>query len=217
MDRLRQSLLDTPITEKDGYQYFVHPISDGVPMLEPELLREITVRIVRKADLEDVDKIVTPAAMGIHISTAVSLMTDIPVAIIRKRSYGLAGEVSLSQVTGYSESEMYINDVDAGDRVLVLDDVLSTGGTMRAILDALTEMETEIVDVLAVIKKAGDNKLDDTDYKVKTLINVATLICGIAVHCLARRCSSAWQSESFVRIRSRVQIPPPACLLRGTS
>ncbi len=26
----------------------------------------------------------------------------------------------------------------------------------------------------------------------------------------SRRCSSDWQSESFVRIRSRVQIPPPA-------
>jgi len=172
MDRLRQSLLDTPITEKDGYQYFVHPISDGVPMLEPELLREITVRILRRVDLDDVDKIVTPAAMGIHISTAVSLSTDIPVAIIRKRSYGLEGEVSLSQVTGYSESEMYINDVEAGDRVLVLDDVLSTGGTMKAILDALTEMDTEIVDVLAVIKKAGENKLDETEYDVQTLINV---------------------------------------------
>ena len=172
MDRLRQSLLDTPITEKDGYQYFVHPVSDGVPMLEPELLREITVRIIQEVDLEDVDKIVTPAAMGIHISTAVSLSTDIPVAIIRKRSYGLDGEVSLSQVTGYSESEMYINDVEAGDRVLVLDDVLSTGGTMTAILDALTEMDAEVVDVLAVIKKVGENKLDDTDYDVKTLINI---------------------------------------------
>ena len=172
MDRLRQSLLETPITEKDGYQYFVHPISDGVPMLEPELLREITVRILRRVDLTKVDKIVTPAAMGIHISTAVSLSTDIPVAIIRKRSYGLEGEVSLSQVTGYSKSEMYINDVEAGDRVLVLDDVLSTGGTMKAILDARTEMDAEIVDVLAVIKKAGENKLDDTPYDVKTLINV---------------------------------------------
>ena len=172
MDRLRQSLLDTPITEKDGYQYFVHPVSDGVPMLEPELLREITVRIIQEVDLEDVDKIVTPAAMGIHISTAVSLSTDIPVAIIRKRSYGLDGEVSLSQVTGYSESEMYINDVEAGDRVLVLDDVLSTGGTMTAILDALTEMGAEVADVLAVIKKVGPNELDDTDYEVKTLINI---------------------------------------------
>jgi adenine phosphoribosyltransferase len=172
MDQLRQSLLDAPIIEKGEYQYFVHPISDGVPMLEPELLREIVIRIIRKADLEDVDKIVTPAAMGIHISTAVSLMTDIPLVVIRKRQYGLDGEVSLSQQTGYSESEMYINDVYEGDRVLVIDDVLSTGGTMNAILDALTHIGAEVVDVVAVIKKAGDNQLDDTDYSVKTLINV---------------------------------------------
>lgn len=173
MDLLRQSLLDAPIIEKGEYQYFVHPVSDGVPMLEPELLREIVIRIIRKAELENVDKIVTPAAMGIHISTAVSLMTDIPLVVIRKRSYGLEGEVSLSQETGYSESEMYINDVEEGDRVLVLDDVLSTGGTMNAILDALVSIGTEVVDVVAVIKKAGPNKLDDTDYRVKTLINVS--------------------------------------------
>ncbi|MFC7098537.1 hypoxanthine/guanine phosphoribosyltransferase [Halobaculum marinum] len=172
MDRLRQSLLDAPIIEKGEYQYFVHPISDGVPMLEPELLREIVIRIIRKAQIEDVDKIVTPAAMGIHISTALSLMTDIPLVVIRKREYGLEGEVSLSQQTGYSESEMYINDVFEGDRVLVLDDVLSTGGTMKGILDALTHIGADVVDVVAVIKKAGPNKLDDTDYSVKTLINV---------------------------------------------
>ena len=172
MDRLRQSLLDAPIIEKGDYEYFVHPISDGVPMLRPELLREIVIRIIRKAEIENVDKIVTPAAMGIHISTAVSLMTDIPLVVIRKRSYGLDGEVSLSKQTGYSEGEMFINDVEPGDRVLVLDDVLSTGGTMAAILDALTEIGTEIADVVAVIKKAGHNKLDGTDHHVKTLINV---------------------------------------------
>src|SRR6056297_1323577 len=115
MDRLQESLREAPIIEKDGYHYFVHPISDGVPMLKPELLREIVIRIIRKAELEDVDKIVTPAAMGIHISTAVSLMTDIPLVVIRKRQYGLDGEVSLQKATGYSESEMYVNDVYEGD------------------------------------------------------------------------------------------------------
>ncbi|GAB6860055.1 hypoxanthine/guanine phosphoribosyltransferase [Haloplanus litoreus] len=172
MDQLRQSLLDAPIIEKGEYEYFVHPVSDGVPMLRPELLREIVIKIIRKADLEDIDKIVTPAAMGIHISTAVSLMTDIPLVVIRKRQYGLDGEVSLSAQTGYSESEMYINDVEEGDRVLVLDDVLSTGGTMKAILDALEHIGAEVIDVVAVIKKAGPNDLDDAGYSVKTLINV---------------------------------------------
>ncbi|PSQ04058.1 adenine phosphoribosyltransferase [Halobacteriales archaeon QS_6_71_20] len=172
MDRLRRSLLDAPIIEKGEYQYFVHPISDGVPMLEPELLREIVIRIIRKAEIEDVDKIVTPAAMGIHISTALSLMTDIPLVVIRKREYGLDGEVALQQETGYSEGEMYINDVFEGDKVLVLDDVLSTGGTMKGILDALTHIGADVVDVVAVIKKAGPNRLDDTGHSVRTLINV---------------------------------------------
>ncbi|GAD53671.1 adenine phosphoribosyltransferase [Halarchaeum acidiphilum MH1-52-1] len=172
MDRLKQSLLDAPIIEKEGYHYFVHPISDGVPMLEPELLREITIRLIRKADLDDVDKIVTPAAMGIHISTALSLMTDVPLVVIRKREYGLEGEVALTQQTGYSESEMFINDVEEGDRVVVLDDVLSTGGTLRAITDALEHIGADVADVLAVIKKAGPNDLDESDVDVKTLINV---------------------------------------------
>ena len=173
MDRLQESLREAPIIEKDGYHYFVHPISDGVPMLKPELLREIVIKIIRKAELEDVDKIVTPAAMGIHISTAVSLMTDIPLVVVRKRQYGLEGEVSLSQVTGYSESEMYVNDVYEGDRVLLLDDVLSTGGTLEALTGALEDIGADVVDAVAVIKKVGgQNKIEDSDYDVKTLINV---------------------------------------------
>ncbi len=172
MNQLEKSLLDAPVIEKEGYHYFVHPISDGVPMLEPQLLREIVVKIIRKADV-DVDKIVTPAAMGIHISTAVSLMTDIPLVVVRKRQYGLEGEVALSQVTGYSENEMFVNDVDAGDRVLLLDDVLSTGGTLKGITGALEEIGAEIADIVAVIKKeGGGNELKDSTYDVKTLINV---------------------------------------------
>ena len=171
MDQLRRSLLEAPIIEKGEYEYFVHPISDGVPTLQPSLLREIVIKICRKVELDDVDKIVTPAAMGIHISTAVSLMSDVPIVVIRKRQYGLAGEVSLSQQTGYSESEMFINDVQEGDTVLVLDDVLSTGGTLSAITEALEGIGADVSDVLAVIKKAGENELDDVvDYK--TLINV---------------------------------------------
>ena len=173
MDRLKKSLLDAPIVEKEGYHYFVHPVSDGVPMLRPELLREIVIRIIRKANIENVDKIVAPEAMGIHISTAVSLMTDIPLVVVRKRSYGLDGEVSLSQVTGYSEGEMYINDVFEGDRVLILDDVLSTGGTLRGITSALDDIGADIADIVCVIKKAdGENKIADAGYDPKTLINV---------------------------------------------
>jgi len=182
MHRLRRSVEEAPIIDKDGYSYLVHPLSNCVPTLDPELLREVVVRIIRRADLEDVDKIVTPEAMGIHLSTAVSLMTDIPLVVIRKRSYGLEGEVSLSKSTGYSESEMYINDVDEGDRVLLLDDLLSTGGTMRAIVQALDDIGADIVDIVVAIRKVGgEDALARIDYPVETLIDIEVGDGGVTI------------------------------------
>jgi adenine phosphoribosyltransferase len=182
MERLQESVKTAPIIDKNGYSYLIHPVSNCVPALDPELLREIVVRIIRKAELENIDKIVTPEAMGIHLSTAVSLMTDIPLVVIRKREYGLEGEVSLAKSTGYSESEMYINDVGAGDRVLLLDDLISTGGTMRAIVQALDDIGCEIVDIVIAIRKVGgENALEGIDHPVKTLIDIEVSDGGVTI------------------------------------
>ncbi|USZ67483.1 hypoxanthine/guanine phosphoribosyltransferase [Halorussus salilacus] len=181
MERLHDSLHEAPIIDKDGYQYLVHPISNGVPMLEPELLREVVVEIIRAADL-DVDKIVAPEAMGIHIATALSLQTDVPLVVIRKREYGLEGEVALHQTTGYSESEMYINDIEEGDRVLIVDDLLSTGGTLAAITGALDDIGAEIADIVVVIRKVGGSALDDTEYEATSLVDVSVEDFEVTIH-----------------------------------
>ena len=182
MDQLKESLLAAPIIEKEGYHYFVHPISDGVPMLRPELLREIVIRIIRKADLEDVDKIVAPEAMGIHLATALSLQTDIPLVVIRKRSYGLEDEIALHKTTGYSESEMFINDIEAGDDLLIVDDLLSTGGTMASICEALDGIGANISDIVVVFRKQGESALDDTDYEVTSLVDISVDQDGVTIH-----------------------------------
>ncbi len=181
MDPLEESLHEAPIIDKDGYEYMVHPISNGVPVLDPALLREVVVKVIRVADL-DVDKIVAPEAMGIHLATALSLQTDVPLIVIRKRSYGLEEEVSLHKTTGYSESEMYINDIDAGDRVLVLDDLLSTGGTLAAICDALDDIGADIADIVVVIRKIGDSALDDTAYEATSLVDITVEDGDVTIH-----------------------------------
>lgn len=181
MDRLLESLDDAPIIDKDGYEYLVHPISNGVPRLDPALLREVVIEVMRVADL-DVDKIIAPEAMGIHLATALSLQTDIPLVVIRKRPYGLDGEVSLHQETGYSESEMYINDIDAGDRVVIVDDMLSTGGTLAAICDALDGIGAEIVDIVVVMRKVGDSALDETGYEATSLVDITVEDGEVTVH-----------------------------------
>jgi adenine phosphoribosyltransferase len=181
MDRLRESLHEAPIVDKDGYEYLVHPISNGVPMLDPALLREVVVEVIQRADL-NVDKIVAPEAMGIHLATALSLQTDIPLVVIRKRPYGLPDEVPLHKSTGYSESEMYINDVEPGDRVLILDDLLSTGGTLAAICEALDGIGAEISDILVVIRKVGDSAMDDVDHEVESLVDITVDDGEVTIH-----------------------------------
>lgn len=180
MERLLASMHEAPIIDRDGYDYLVHPVTNCVPMLEPELLRDVVVEVVRAADLE-VDKIVTPEAMGIHISTAVSLFADLPLVVIRKRAYGLPGEVSLSQQTGYSSNEMYINDVKAGDQVLLLDDLLSTGNTLSAITKALDEIGAEVVDTVVVIRKVGTGTGLADDLDVTSLVEIEIVDGSIEV------------------------------------
>ncbi|MGB9936418.1 MAG: hypoxanthine/guanine phosphoribosyltransferase [Methanobacterium sp.] len=173
LDMLKKTLEEAPIIKKGEYNYFIHPITDGIMLVEPQLLREVSDAITKIADL-NVDKIVCMEAMGIHIATALSLQTNIPFVVVRKRCYSLEEEVAVHQVTGYSECELYINGIEEGDRVLVVDDVVSTGGTMVAVLNALKSFGAEIVDIVAVVEK-GEGKArvkKDTGYEVKTLVKV---------------------------------------------
>ncbi len=168
LDKLVRSLEASPIVKRGEYNYFIHPITDGVPLLEPALLREIGCAMVRILNLAGVDKIVVVEAMGIPIGATLSLMTDIPLVIVRKRQYRLPGEVAVHQATGYSKGELYLNGVTRSDRVVLVDDVISTGGTMRAVIGALDHVGAEIADICVVITR-GD---EDIGRPFKSLVKV---------------------------------------------
>jgi adenine phosphoribosyltransferase len=154
LKHLEKSLYEAPIVKKGEYDYVIHPITDGVPYITPELLKEVADEMkkhIKKCG--KFDRIVTMEAMGIPLASALSLDLRIPFTIIRKRQYGLPGEVSVEQVTGYSKSKMYINGLKKGDTVILVDDVLSTGGTLKAVLHVLKEMGVIIKGVLIAIYK----------------------------------------------------------------
>ena len=153
IEHLIESLVTCPIVKKGEYNYFVHPITDGIPDIDPVVLREVAVGMVRLLDLKNVQYIVAAEAMAIPIGTAISLMTDIPLNIIRKRTYGPPGEQEVLQETGYSKGHMFINGLSRGDRVVIVDDVISTGGTVKGILRTLNAMGVEVAGICFAIKK----------------------------------------------------------------
>lgn len=155
LERLRRSVLEGPIVNIDGYPYFVTSLSDGIPRIEPELLSEVADAIIEKADL-DCDLILAPEAMGIPIAASVSMSRGIPFVIVRKRRYGLPGEIEIGQRTGYSESHMFVYTVDEGERVVILDDVIDSGNTLRASVKALRESGVEVTEAIAVFCRNPD-------------------------------------------------------------
>jgi len=168
LDKLVESLETCPIVKRGNYNYFIHPVTDGVPIVDPALLREVCTAMIKMLDLTGVEKIVVVEAMGIHIGSVLSTMTDIPMTIMRKREYKLPGEIAVHQTTGYSKGELYLNGVYKGDRVVIIDDVISTGGTMKALLKALEIAGAEVVDICIAIQR-GDPEIG---YPYKSLVKI---------------------------------------------
>lgn len=175
LESLKKSLKEAPIVKKGNYHYVVHPITDGIPEIKPELLKEITSEMIRHIEkCGKIDKIVTMEAMGIPLASVISMEMNLPFTIIRKREYGLHGEVSVEQMTGYSKSKMFVNGLKKGDKIVIVDDVLSTGGTLRAILTVIKQMGIIIKGVFIAVNKgqSAQEISKEFDILIKTFVNI---------------------------------------------
>jgi|TARA_B100000902_G_scaffold9082_2_gene11354 adenine phosphoribosyltransferase len=155
---LQDSLRGAPIIWKGDYPYFIHPISDGIPRMDPDVLRATRDLIVSSVDWSKVDLIVTVEAMGLPLLAAVGDATGKPTVVIRKRSYGMEGETRVDVATGYSESTVFINDIKPGERIVIVDDVISTGGTLEPLLQKFEDMGVIFQDVVIAIEKGEGRK-----------------------------------------------------------
>lgn len=172
-EALKASLAESIVVDRGDYEYMIHPITDGVPRVEPKILTEVVDAMAEIGNF-DCDTILTVEAAGIPLATALSLKTGKPFSIVRKKMYGLPGEVNLAQVTGYSKATLFVNGLNPGDKVVIVDDVVSTGGTMWALVDALKKIPVHITDIIVAIEKT-DKKAEierKIGQQIKTLIKV---------------------------------------------
>ncbi|HHQ44756.1 MAG TPA: adenine phosphoribosyltransferase [Candidatus Altiarchaeales archaeon] len=173
LELLEKSLKNAQVITRGEYKYFIHPLTDSIPPIEPDLMMETCMALRDNLDI-NADYILTMEAMGIHIATVLGQLTGLPVNIIRKRQYWLPGEKILDQSTGYSKGTLYMNSVKPGDRILIVDAVVSTGGTLLAVLNALKEIGVDVAGIGCVIGRGGGKKIveEKTGFKVKTLIDI---------------------------------------------
>lgn len=154
LERLDRSLREAHVMDRNGYPYLVHPLIDGIPRADADLLRAWTDWAAAQKDvLAEATVLVAPEAMGLPLVATLSLATGLPYLVVRKRQYGLPGEIVAYGETGYGEAALHVNAIEADDRVLLVDDVLSTGGTLTAIAGVLDERDAEVVGALVFLDK----------------------------------------------------------------
>mgnify|MGYP000079450683 CR=1 FL=1 len=157
------------------YEYIMSPITDG-NILSPRLLWGMGLALLRILNVEEADYILVPEAMGIHLGAVMSILSGKPLVIARKRRYGVKGEIEIVKKTAYGESKLYINGLNPGDRVVIADAIIATGGTLAAIIKTLLSKSIRIVDVGVLVEKEGlggvERVLKETGYRVKSVLKV---------------------------------------------
>ncbi|GGM03465.1 MULTISPECIES: adenine phosphoribosyltransferase [Micromonospora] len=101
------------------------------------VFREVTDRIVAHHGRDSFDVVVGIEARGFVVAAAVAYATGVGVVPVRKAGKLPRAAHSASYALEYGEATLQVHTdaFTAGHRVLVVDDVLATGGTAGATLD----------------------------------------------------------------------------------
>ncbi len=117
--------------------------------------------------------IVGPAARGYVVGAPLAYALGIGFIPVRKRGKLPAKTVAIEYQLEYGTDVLEIHEdaIAPGQRVVVADDLLATGGTMKATVDLVQKLGGEVVGAAFLIELqelGGRNKL--TGFPVKTLL-----------------------------------------------
>ena len=123
---------------------------------------------------EKIDKVAALEARGFVIGGAIAHQISAGFALIRKKGKLPGPTLAESYELEYGSEVMEIHDdaVSAGERVLLIDDLLATGGTAAAGISLLERLGAEIVGCAFIIdlpELGGRKKLENLGYQVHFL------------------------------------------------
>ncbi|MFE9569847.1 adenine phosphoribosyltransferase [Streptomyces sp. NPDC006692] len=130
---------------------------DITPLLaDPEAFTALTDALAALCAEHGATKIVGLEARGFILAAPVAVHAGIGFIPVRKA--GKLPGATLKQAYqleyGTAEIEVHAEDLSAGDRVMVIDDVLATGGTAEASLELIRRAGAEVAGV-AVLMELG--------------------------------------------------------------
>jgi len=131
----------------------------------PELLRELARRFARYVD-ERITRIAGAELGGIALAAATALETGKPFVIVRN-----------ARKAGYGTSKLIEGLLAPGDRVLLVEDVATSGGQALEALKVLTDAGATVERVVVVIdrQEGGRENVEAAGYRFEALFTSENL------------------------------------------
>ena len=132
-------------------------------------------RIVEKAKKMEIDKIAAIESRGFVFASAVSYIMNKPFILLRKKNK-LPSDVYSTDFEleyGTATIEVHKDSINRGEKVLIIDDLIATGGTAEAaakLIEISGGKVTAFIFVINLFDLNGSDKLVKKGYKVENLI-----------------------------------------------
>ena len=134
----------------------------------PEVLRLIARLMAQKMRDESIqaDRIAGVVLGSVPLATALALETGIPYVMIRKEK------------KDHGTGKLIEGDLNAGDRVLVVEDVITTAGSSIKAIGTLREAGAEVKYVISVIDREGGGaeNLAEAGVDFRPLVKASELV-----------------------------------------
>lgn len=184
LDILRDIYKKASVVNSGKYYTSVNELCDQIPALRPGTLKA-AVTAAMEFGTFGATKLLSEEDKGATIATAYCLSSGLPLCIARWYPYQMEGQVEVDIKSEYFNGSLYLNGIEKGDKVLIIEDTLSTGGTMIALINAVRKAGADVVGAIAIVEKEANEGHDNvwlkTGIDVKTCIKVDVTKDGVAI------------------------------------
>ncbi len=168
IQKLTQAILTVPDFPKPGIQF-----KDITPLFYNPPLYKL---LIKECELEiqnmDFDYILAIESRGFLVGSPLAITMNKPLVLARKPGKLPRKTVSAHYDLEYGSDslEVHTDDIKAGSRVLIIDDVLATGGTAKAAQDLIGKIDCTVAGFLFLMGVKGLNGSQKLSAPAKILL-----------------------------------------------
>lgn len=143
-------------------------------LVNPDALKFVIEQMVEKYKDQKIDAVAGVESRGFIFAAPFAEKLGIPLILIRKKGKlpGDTYECSYALEYGTATIEVHKSDIKKGQNILVVDDLIATGGTLAAAKNLIEQGDAKVIDFFGVIGLPALNyEKVLAPCKVTTLIN----------------------------------------------